>query len=150
LNLVDRILLLREVPLFSRASIQTLTSLGELAQEVSAGGDDILFARGEMAGRLLVVADGQVIATRTAPGLVARFARGSLVCGASAIDDMSPYEVRAAGATRTLSIAVEDCFDVMEEHFGLVRSALMALAEEREMLLDREPLAPPSDGHQLH
>jgi CRP-like cAMP-binding protein len=137
LSLVDRILLLHEVGLLGRAGVQTLARLAELGHELRAAGGDVLFARGDMRGRLVIVAAGEVIAARQEPELRGRFGRGSAVGGASALDDLSAYEVRAVGSAAALSIALEDYFDVMEEHFGLARSALMAAAEEREKLLDR-------------
>jgi CRP-like cAMP-binding protein len=137
LHLVNRILLLRDVPIFSRASIQTLATLAELSTVLHAAKGEVLFERGAMKDKLVVVASGEVEASRSAPELVARFGRGGLVCGPGAFGDGAAYEVRATASTRALSVSLEDFVDVMEEHFGLTRSAMMAMAEEREMLLDR-------------
>jgi CRP-like cAMP-binding protein len=140
-NLVDRICLLRGVPAFSRAGIQTLASLAELGTLVHARKGETLFARGAMKGRFVVVESGEVEATR--PELTGRFGRGALVCGVGALGDLGAYEVRASADVRALEVSLEDYFDVMEEHFGLARSALMAISEEREMLIDRAPPAIP-------
>jgi CRP-like cAMP-binding protein len=131
LHLVDRILLLRGVPTFAHASVQTLTSLAELATVVRAEDDELLAPRGEPKRVMFVVVSGEVTATREAPALTGRFGPGVLVCGALAVMDLAEYEFRARGRTRVLAIARDDYVDFMEEHFGLVRSTARALLEER-------------------
>jgi CRP-like cAMP-binding protein len=138
LHLVDRVMLLRGVPVFARASIQTLASLAELATELRADSGELLAPRGEPKRRLLIVASGEVSATcEGAPTFTGRFGRGALVCGALAVGETTDYELRATVQTRALAIAREDYLDVMEEHFGLLRSTLRALIEERDVLIRR-------------
>jgi CRP-like cAMP-binding protein len=137
LHLVDRVLLLRGVPVFGRASIQTLTSLAELATEVRPAADEVLAARAEPKRHMLIVASGEVSATCESPALKGRFGRGALVCGALAVGDATDYEVRAEVPSHVLRIARADYLDVMEEHFGLFRSTLRALVQERDVLVRR-------------
>jgi CRP-like cAMP-binding protein len=134
-NLVDVILLLRQIPLFSLASVQTLASLAGMAEETRAAKGDILVSAPAFGERLVVLASGAVEASGAGEP-TARFGRGALVCGADALGGGS-YEIRAADATRAFVLQVEDYLDIMEEHFSLARSALRALALEREALLDR-------------
>jgi CRP-like cAMP-binding protein len=141
LNLVERILLLREVSIFAHASIQTLTVLAELADQLSAAKGDSLPGRDGTECRLVVVASGEVSVALPDRGHEARFGRGSLVFGAAALNQASRYEARATTSARALAFSLEDYFDVMEEHFGLARSALTALTDERDLLLDRGPPA---------
>jgi CRP-like cAMP-binding protein len=131
LHLVDRVLLLRGVPVFAHASVQTLTSLAKLATVVHAEDDELLAPRGEPKRAMLIVVSGEVTATREAPALTGRFGPGVLVCGALAVMDLAEYEFRARGRARVLAIARDDYVDFMEEHFGLVRSTARALLEER-------------------
>jgi hypothetical protein len=86
---------------------------------------------------MLIVASGEISATCEAPTLTGRFGRGALVCGALAIGDATDYELRAEVPTHVLEIARNDYFDIMEEHFGLFRSTLRALVEERDLLVRR-------------
>jgi CRP-like cAMP-binding protein len=134
LHLVDRIVLLRGAPTFASATVQTLTSLAELATVVHAEEDEVLAPRGEPKRAMLLVASGEVAATREAPTLAGRFGPGALVCGALAVTDLTDYEFRARSRTRVLAIARDDYVDLMEEHFGLVRSTARALIEERVRL----------------
>jgi CRP-like cAMP-binding protein len=137
LHLVDRILLMRSVPTFAHASVQTLTSLAELATVVQAEDGELLAPAGQAKRAMLLVESGEVSATREAPALTGRFGPGMLVCGAMAVTDLSDYEFRARGRTRLLAIARDDFVDFVEEHFGLVRSTARALLEERIGLAQR-------------
>jgi hypothetical protein len=142
LNLVERILLLREVSIFARASIQTLTILAEFATELSAATGDILPSREGTESRLIVVASGEV-AVSLDRGPEPRFGPGSLVYGSAALNPASRYTARPTMPTRAIALSLEDYFDVMVEHFGLARAALMALAEDFEILNDRTVPHPP-------
>ncbi len=137
LNLVERILLLRGVPLLGRASIQALTTLAELAAEVRAEPGEILSPANATRRRLVVLASGEATASPASADVSGRFGAGSLVCGPVALDPAADYEVRADAPTVALTLPFAEYFDTMEEHFSLVRSALMAVAEERDTLLDR-------------
>jgi CRP-like cAMP-binding protein len=137
LNLVERILLLRDVSIFAHASIQTLTILAELAREISATKGDVVPSRDGTECRLIVVASGEVAASFAEHAPEARFGPGSLVYGPAALNHAWRYEARSTAVTRAIAFSLEDYFDVMEEHFGLARSALRALSDERELLLDR-------------
>jgi CRP-like cAMP-binding protein len=137
LDLVERIFVLRGVPLFEKADVQSLTSLAELAREVDIAKGDAVFPNGVSNESMFVIVSGSVTASRGAVARHATFGPGMLVLGSTAVsaNDLG-YDVRADTATRALRIGHEDCFDVMEEHFLLARSAMKALAAEREQLMN--------------
>ena len=60
-------------------------------------------------------------------------AGGPLLMGPTA----QQWQTVALTRTKLLTLATEDWFDEMEEHFALARSALVALALERERLLNK-------------
>jgi CRP-like cAMP-binding protein len=137
LHLVDRIVLLRGVPVFAGASIQTLTSLAELSTEVRAEPREVLAPRGEAKRSMLVVVSGGISATPEDPTLAGRFGPGMLVGGALALGNADAYELRAEAPTCALAIARADYFDVMEEHVSLFRAAMRGLFAENDALLQR-------------
>lgn len=136
LNLVDRILLLRRVTCLGRAGVQTLASLASVADEVVVEPGDALFATGDADGAIFVVARGEIETERTEPSIVTRYGRGAMVAGPAALVDRDAYAARATQRTLVLRFSREDWFDVMEEHFDLVRSTMISLAEEREGLMN--------------
>jgi hypothetical protein len=86
---------------------------------------------------MMLVIDGEVIATRENPDVVRHYGPGDLVCGAAAFGTRAPFwEAKAAVPTRVLSFAIEFWFDLMEEHFDLVRSTFEALMLRRNYLLE--------------
>jgi len=137
LHVLDRIIQLQGVAAFSRAGTQALAELAQLGSTRFSAADGILFEPGEMKGQLVVVASGEVRATWNEAAVSARFGAGDLVGGTGSIGNGAPPEVHAAAHTRAMVLPTEDYFDVMEEHFDLVLSALAAVGEEREALQDR-------------
>jgi CRP-like cAMP-binding protein len=136
-HLVDRVLLLRDVPLFAGATTQPIVSLAALAAVRTAGAGEAVFPPGALKGALAVVAAGEVEASRE--GQTARFGRGALVSGSGALLGDGAWEVRATTPHSCLLVVRhEDYFDVMEEHFSLARAALLHISEEFLALRDRE------------
>ncbi len=111
LSLVERTLLLREVPLFSDLRPDDLVQVAEAAQERLFADGAILCREGEPGDELFVIAAGQVRVTRQAEGserLLATRQAGDFV-GEMAIIDSTPRfaTVSALGETRTLVISAE-------------------------------------------
>jgi CRP-like cAMP-binding protein len=137
LQVVDRILRLRAVPTFARASTQALAALAQLGSTTFAGKDEVMFAEGETKGSVVIIASGEVSLPWEGSPDPARFGESSLLAGSASLGDIPLAEVRALTPARAIVVPREDYFDVMEEHFDLVQSTLAALSEERQVLLDR-------------
>jgi hypothetical protein len=61
-----------------------------------------------------------------------------VVCGAAAFGQPAlAWKASASRATRALAFRIEDWFDLMEEHFDMVRSTPGALELKRNQLLDQ-------------
>ncbi len=135
LGLVDRVLVLRGVPLFAGGEVQALLDLAAHAAEVDMEEGDLLVLRGDPSDAMFVIVNGEVTAATSPKTPEERFGPGTLVFGSRAATSRGlGFEARAATRTRILRIVREDYFDVMEEHFGLARSSMKALAGERETL----------------
>jgi CRP-like cAMP-binding protein len=135
LGLVERVFLLRGVPLFALGEVQALLDLAAHAAEVDVEPGEMLCARGEPNDSMFVTVSGVVDASTAASVPHETFGPGMLVFGsrAAASKDLG-FEARATTRTRLLRLVREDYFDAMEEHFGLARSSMKALAAEREIL----------------
>jgi CRP-like cAMP-binding protein len=143
LGLIDRVLLLRGIALFAGAEVQALSDLAEQAGEVTFAVGDVLVARGAPNDAMFLVLSGEVTATRAQGAPAERFGPGMLVYGSSAAAAKGlGYEAVATEPTRLLRIVREDFHDAIEEHFGLARSALKALAAERELLTNEKERRP--------
>jgi CRP-like cAMP-binding protein len=138
MNLVDRMLLLMDIALFRGAGVQILADLAALMTERVVEAGTVIHARHAPRQVISIVVNGLVESRREAPDLSMRFMRGQLA-GAPLIVGPSAahWETVAVTRTKLLELSAEDWFDEMEEQFGLARSALVALAVERERLLNR-------------
>ncbi|MGH7296269.1 MAG: Crp/Fnr family transcriptional regulator [Polyangiaceae bacterium] len=137
LGLVDRLALLLDVRLLRSAGVQALADLAAVSEQVSFAPGDAILERGGPRERIIRIVDGEVFAQREAPTVERRYGPGDLVCGAAILGRVAePWHARAVGAARGISLPLEALFDLMEEHFDLVRSTFAALGARRELLLE--------------
>ncbi len=138
LSIVDRLLLLIDLPMFHSAGVQTLADLAALMTERIVEPGSTIHERNAPRTALSVIVEGVVESRRRDPDLAMRFMRGHIAGGPLIVGPSAQHwETIALTRTKLLVLSAEDWFDEMEEHFGLARSALVALAAEREQLLNR-------------
>jgi CRP-like cAMP-binding protein len=138
LSVIERLAVFVDLPLLSRAGVQTLVDLAIEAEEVRYEPGHVVLERGAPRDRGVLVLEGIVSATRDAPDLSRRFGPGSMVCGAAAFGPTSTaWRAVAITEVRALSITAESWFDLLEEHFDIAKSVLAGRALERERLLDQ-------------
>jgi CRP-like cAMP-binding protein len=138
LDLVERLAVLTGAPLLRGAGVQILGDLAGQSEVESFAPGDTLIERGRPPARVLLLLDGEVVATREAPAVSWRGGPGQVVCGTAAFgDSIAAWEARARSPGRALTFRVEDWMDLMEEHFEMVRATLGTLSLEREELLER-------------
>jgi CRP-like cAMP-binding protein len=137
LPMIERVLTLRDVQAFGRASIQPLVSLAQLATEIRVRAGETLFAAGEVTGVFFVVARGCIELERSAPPGSARFGPAAIVGGIPALGDAERiYSARAVQGSVLLCFRESDFFDVLEDHFELARSVLAFIADQRVAIVD--------------
>ncbi|MCG8417637.1 MAG: cyclic nucleotide-binding domain-containing protein [Proteobacteria bacterium] len=131
-SVVERLLVLRRVRPLARASIQALTSLAGLANEVRVRAGDTPFRQGDMSRSFWMIAYGQVLLQRDQPSISAIRGAGEFVENYAAFGSQQrQFNATAQTDVTILCIHEEDLFDRMEEHFDLTRSVLAFLASER-------------------
>jgi CRP-like cAMP-binding protein len=137
LTLVERLALLLDSRVLRLAGVQTLTDLAAVSRERSFAAGERIVERGVELDTLVRIVDGEVVAERAAPDVVRFYGPGDLVCGAAILGRVAEdWRARATRPTRGISIPVAALFDLMEEHFDLVRSVLAALGARRQLLLE--------------
>ena len=136
LDIIERLLVLRTATFSSRAPVQALASLAHVAEQRVYGPGQRLFERGQPAEALYVLLSGRVLVTHTEPEVTAIFVPIRLVGGLAALGyDEHFYSATAITASTALALPKEEFFDVMEDHFGLVRAVLAYDSRERERVL---------------
>jgi CRP-like cAMP-binding protein len=145
LSLVDRLAALVDVRMLRGAGVQALVDLAADSEEVSFERDQVILPRGVERDRMLLVVDGEVLSSRADPPVERRHVAGDIVGGVCAFGSPAlAWEARALSPGVGIAFAIEAWFDLMEEHFDLVRSTLAALMRRRELLMDH--LAEASGG----
>jgi CRP-like cAMP-binding protein len=104
----------------------------------------VLFDEKARPGRIYVVVTGEIEAVHPGLATPARFREGGVVTGPAALlEQGAGFLARATTPTTLLALGFDDVFDLMEEHFSLVRSAMMFMAGQVDMLLERDAAAAP-------
>lgn len=138
LQLIDRLSLLADVRMLSGAGVQSIVDLAAASREARFDEGALLLERGVERREMLLVVSGDVEARREGPPLERRYGPGDIVCGVSSFGTQGlVWEARALGPTRVIAFPIEAWFDLMEEHFDLVRSTLGAIGTRRELLLEQ-------------
>jgi CRP/FNR family cyclic AMP-dependent transcriptional regulator len=142
LTLVERILVIAELPLFTGVGTSDLASLATVAREWEAQSGEIVHAEGDASDALHVVIAGAVKLER--PGVVARCETGRAF-GAWGLFDSAPrrFTATADGAARLLSIEREAFVDVISDHVNVSRGILRVLAGRlRRHAIEGAPASP--------
>jgi CRP-like cAMP-binding protein len=138
LPLTEKVLVLRDTPLFQLAGTQAIASLAQVAEELELAPGAQLFAADEAHRMLHVVAEGQIELFDRSSWC---FGPQTLVGAAAALSgELGAYSARALERSLVLRIRAGDYYDQAEEHPQLTRAALAYLAIERERLME---IAPP-------
>ncbi len=126
----EKLVHLRKVPLFAKLSQRELERLGQLADEVEVGLDEVLAEQGRVGHEFFVVLDGHVsVLDKRRP--VAQLHRGDFF-GEIALLDGRPRTatVRADGITRLLVIGHRE-FNALMDEFPTIRAAVLSALAER-------------------
>jgi CRP-like cAMP-binding protein len=134
-NPFERLLTLRLCRLFERAGTQTIIRLGRAARHRHVDAGEVFVRQGDAMDALLVVASGGVAFTRGEPALSARFGPADVVGGHVGVGLASwPATATALDPTVLLSIGYDELYDVMEDHFDLVRSLRADMSAQTDRL----------------
>lgn len=146
-SVIERLAFLAEVETLRGAGVQPLAELAVVSQERDFAAGELLFERGFAHQELFIVIEGEVVAKCGDIAELWHYGPREIVCGAACFGGALDWQAKASRPTRTLSFRLEAWFELMDEHFDLVRAAISALALRREALLDH--LAAQQNGIEL-
>jgi CRP-like cAMP-binding protein len=137
LNLIERLAVLYELQHLKGSGVQTLAELAAVTEEANFDPGDTVFEPGAKKDRVLLVLSGEVEAARSDPTVRRRFGPGTTLLGAAAFgDNATPWGAIAITAVRVLCVRNDDFFNLIEEHFDMLRSTLGAMAVQRDNMLE--------------
>jgi CRP-like cAMP-binding protein len=143
-SVIERLAFLSDVETLRGAGVQPLAELAVVSREQTFASGELLFERGSTHQSLFIVVSGEVLAKHGDGSDTWHYGPHEIVCGAASFAGAPDWQAKATVPTRTLSFPLEVWFELMDEHFELVRAAVRALALRREALLDH--LAEQSNG----
>jgi CRP-like cAMP-binding protein len=121
---------LKKVPLFSRMGKRELERLGQLADEVEVGLDDILAEQGHLGQEFFIVLDGR-LSVLDGRRVINQLGPGDFFGEIALLDGhQRTASVRADGITRLLVIGHSE-FNALMDEFPSVRAAVLAAVAER-------------------
>jgi CRP-like cAMP-binding protein len=137
LQLIDWLAMLSDMPMFRHAGVQVLADLAGLVEEVTLEPGDALFSKEGRDDEMLILMEGEVVAHHKSSGNSVVYGPGSSVCEFAILGELvEDWSARVTRKARLLTLSLDDWFDLMEEHFDLLRSALAALADVRDALIE--------------
>ena len=130
---------LRRVPLFSRMNQRQLERLGQLADEIEVGLDDVLAEQGRVGHEFFIVLDGR-LAVLDGRKPIAQLGPGDFF-GEIALLDGRPRTatVRAEGITRLLVVGHREFHALMDEFPELRKTVLEEVAARLRRFGGDEP-----------
>jgi CRP-like cAMP-binding protein len=138
LNLIERLAVLYELVHLRGSGVQTLAELAAVAEESAFDPGDRIIEADVPKDRTYVILSGEAEATRSAPNMTRRFGPGTILLGAAAFGEAAtPWEAHAVTSVRLLWMHHDDWFNLVEEHFDMLRSALGAMALQRDRMLEQ-------------
>jgi CRP-like cAMP-binding protein len=135
LDLIQRIVVLKSVPILKAASIEELVRLAPEVLEMSILPGDALFRAGDAASAFHVVLRGRVAGygPRTSIGMLEALAQ-----------DVHPTGALVEEPTQALRVPSEPFFDLLEDHFHLVRAAIRDLGGRIRLAVALAQPSPPA------
>ncbi|HEX2028802.1 MAG TPA: HEAT repeat domain-containing protein [Nitriliruptorales bacterium] len=134
MDLIDRILVLQEVPMFSDLDPEDLERIAHISQERVYTPDEVVYREGEPGDEMLVIARGRVCIRKVVDGeprLLRTFGPGehvgelALLRGRPRASDVVAHEVEV----RALAIRAPEFESILNERPGVAMAMLATLAE---------------------
>lgn len=127
MTVLEKVLLLQDVDLFSEVSPEQLARIALIAEEMTADADQVLLQEGEPSDAMYVIASGEVRLESGAKHISRAAAKETV--GTWALLDNEPMVVtaRVAETARVLRIDREDFYDLMADYPEITRSMFRAL-----------------------
>jgi CRP-like cAMP-binding protein len=137
LDLVERILLLRQVSPFAHASVSALAELSRGMAEVSFPAGTRLWDERETSGTVLLLVSGTIECTARGGAATIRSGPGAPLGGVESMAER-PRWYTATTLTRATALqgSIEGLIDVFEDNFEMAMDYLAAMARDQTRLLE--------------
>jgi CRP-like cAMP-binding protein len=126
-ELMEKVLLLKGIPLFSRMSAEQLLPVAEIVNEVSYGSGEVIFHEGDPGDELYLVMSGSVEVLRHEKQLAVLGANECFGDMAMLDQEVRSATIRVVEPVSLLAIAREDFLDLLDLYPALAKSVIGVL-----------------------
>ena len=137
LTTIEKVLLLQGVDILVDTETENLAKIAAIAREVRFEEGATIFKEGEPSDALYIVVEGTVSVRKGSQeiGLV----KDKETVGSTNLFEQTPRTLTLVALTRTTTLKIEreDLFDLLADHFDIVRGILKRLSRIISQLLDR-------------
>ena len=127
LSIIERVIILQSVDVFSEVPTEQLAHVAAIATEMSVSKDDVLFRMHDVSDAMYVVLEGEVRLSRGAQ--VVTVARQDDAFGTWSLFDDDPRVVDATAVqdARLLKLARDDFMDLLADNVEITRGVLKGI-----------------------
>jgi HEAT repeat protein len=145
ISLIERVIFLRQVPLFADLSTADLERVAEIAEERGYADGETIAAEGELGDELHIVVEGVVRVVQDRNGSDHELARRTAGDGVGEMSLITHTpriaSLVASGPTRTLRIGYREFESMLRERPGVALAVMRVLAQRLSEGADRSPTA---------
>ena len=145
ISLIERVIFLRQVPLFADLAPADLERIAEIAEERGYADGETIAAEGELGDELHIVAEGVVRVVQDRDGSDHELARRT---AGDAVGEMSLIthtprmaSLVASGPVRTIRIGRQEFESILRERPDVALAVMRVLAQRLSEAVDHDPVA---------
>jgi CRP-like cAMP-binding protein len=135
LTIVDKVLCLQNVDIFSRTTTEDLAYIGSIAKELQLPEGTIIFKQDEPADSMYVIVSGRVKLHKNGQEIL--IAGEKEAFGTWALVDTEPYIMTATALedVHLLKIEQDEFYDLLSDHAEITQSIFRALVQRTKRLI---------------
>ena len=145
ISLIERVIFLRQVPLFAALAPADLEHVAEIAEERGYADGETIAAEGELGDELHIVVEGVVRVVQDREGSEHELARRTAGDGVGEMSLITHTprmaSLLASGLTRTLRIGRREFESMLRERPDVALAVMRVLAQRLSEGVDRNPVA---------
>ncbi len=137
LTVIEKVLFLQNVDVFSEVSTEKLAALATIAKEVELGPDVTLYGVSDVSDSMFLVLEGEVRLHRDGAEVARARSRDAFGTWALFDDELRVVSATTDGPARLLRIDKADFVDILADDVAITQGVLKALAGRLRGMLSR-------------
>lgn len=137
LTVVEKVMLLQAVDVFSEVSTEELAYLAAIAQEIEHPPGFRIYSESDPSDAMYIVLDGEVRLHRGDTEVTVATSETAFGTWALFDDELRVMSATARGPTRLLRIDKEDFYDLLADNVNITRGVLKAIVRRLRALAGR-------------